>query len=144
MRPWVYTLIGQTPVPVDLDQIDEKTFRIYDRRVKLTHVGPYRISTVFLGVDHQYGFLIGKDGPPILFETMVWIDMEHTDNGLEYDRQFEPYQKRCSTWEQAEQQHREAVEQFTFPGDEVVDVDENHVPVVKTEELEKLANLIDG
>ena len=37
-------------------------------RVVAQHmVGSVKVSTVFLGLDHQYG-----DGPPILWETMVF------------------------------------------------------------------------
>lgn len=32
------------------------------------------VSTVFLGTNHQFG-----DGPPVLWETMVWVGDEHLD-----------------------------------------------------------------
>lgn len=38
------------------------------RRVAETEVGPYWVSTVWLGLDHRFG----GDGPPIIFETMVF------------------------------------------------------------------------
>lgn len=31
-------------------------------------VGPYRVSTVFLGLDHRFG----GEGPPVLWETMIF------------------------------------------------------------------------
>lgn len=37
------------------------------RRVAVDQVGEYHISTVHLVIDHQYG-----DGPPLIFETMVF------------------------------------------------------------------------
>lgn len=37
------------------------------RRVDQTYVGYVWVSTVFLGLDHNYG-----DGPPLIFETMVF------------------------------------------------------------------------
>lgn len=40
-------------------------------RVGLSTVGVYRVSTVFLSIDHNWG-----DGPPILFETMVFDHSE--------------------------------------------------------------------
>lgn len=41
---------------------------IASRRVAIDLVGGYHVSTVFLGIDHNfYG-----DGPPLLFETMVF------------------------------------------------------------------------
>lgn len=38
-----------------------------DCHVGYTMLGDVRISTVFLGIDHQFG-----EGPPILWETMVF------------------------------------------------------------------------
>lgn len=38
------------------------------KRVALTELGDVRVSTVFLGLDHDFS---GK-GPPILWETMVF------------------------------------------------------------------------
>lgn len=65
-----------------------------DRRVAETSVGEAWISTVFLGIDHQFD----RDGPPMLFETMVF--------GGAHDQE----QLRCSTWEEAEIQHQEMVD----------------------------------
>jgi hypothetical protein len=50
------------------------------------------VSTVFLGINHQFG-----NGPPLLFETMI------------FGGQHDGYQQRCSTLEQAKQQHKRAV-----------------------------------
>src|SRR5262245_14898324 len=47
------------------------------------------ISTVFLGLDHQW-----MDGPPLLFETMVF-------NGP-----CNEFQERYSTWKEAEEGHK--------------------------------------
>jgi len=52
-----------------------------DKRVGETMIGDVRVSTVFLGLDHNFG-----DGPPLLFETMVF--------GGELDQEMD----RCSTW----------------------------------------------
>ena len=63
-----YILDGHTPVRATLlewgrwMQVNAKR-----RRVAVTQGKGVRVSTVFLGVDHQY-----QDGPPILFETMVF------------------------------------------------------------------------
>lgn len=38
-------------------------------RVALTKVGEYQVSTVWLGIDHG---MWDSDGPPIIFETMVF------------------------------------------------------------------------
>jgi hypothetical protein len=63
-----------------------------DRHVADVEIATVRISTVFLGIDLDY------DGPPpLLFETMI------------FGGSLDGYQTRCSTWEQAEQQHAAAV-----------------------------------
>lgn len=53
------------------------------RRVGSDYLGPNgtapQVSTVFLGLDHRYG-----DGPPIVFETMVFWHGHPMDN--EYER----------------------------------------------------------
>ena len=64
-------------------------------RVADTYVGTtFWVSTVFLGLDHQFG----RGGPPMLFETMIFGDP------------LDGEMLRCSTWEQAETQHAAMVE----------------------------------
>ena len=58
------------------------------RTVRKDAIGEARVSTVFLGLDHDFG-----GGPPLLFETMVF--------GGPLDQE----QARCSTWEAAEKMH---------------------------------------
>jgi hypothetical protein len=60
-------------------------------------VGDVRVSTVFLGMDHNWG-----EGPPLLFETMTFRDGESEDCW------------RCSTYEEAEKQHRSVVASLRF------------------------------
>jgi len=43
----------------------------YYRRVGYTEIGPYVVSTVWLGLDHSFGH-----GPPIIFETAVFSKAE--------------------------------------------------------------------
>ncbi len=106
-------MVGQTPVPCeDLLEWGRWLATAANRRVRLTRVGPYFVSTIFLGLDHSFGA-----GPPLLFETMVWVDDPHEieiqanpERGteartLKMDRSFLDEQKRCSTWLQAEAQH---------------------------------------
>ena len=52
-----------------------------------------RVSTVFLGLDHNFN----DAGPPVLFETMI------------FGGKHNEYQERCSTWEEAEALHKKAV-----------------------------------
>ena len=54
------------------------------------------VSTVFLGLDHQF-----EDGPPLVFETMIFGG----------DRDQECW--RYSTYEQAEKGHAAIVAEFT-------------------------------
>ena len=64
-----------------------------ERRVAHTMVGDISISTVFLGLDHNFN----QEGPPILFETMVF--------GGPLDGEM----RRYSSWEEAEKGHAEIV-----------------------------------
>ena len=89
-----YTLNGHEAVPCDL----ETYCKLYDdpknKRVALTHINDEtKVSTVFLGLNHNYG-----DGPPMIFETMIF--------GSEHDE----YQERYSTWDEAVAGHEKAVE----------------------------------
>ncbi|TFH54284.1 MAG: hypothetical protein E4G89_00345 [Methanothrix sp.] len=54
------------------------------------------VSTVFLGLDSNFH----NDGPPVLFETMIFRCRR---NGLD------GYQVRCSTWAEAEEMHAYAI-----------------------------------
>ncbi len=67
----------------------------YILKVGLDTVGDKRVSTVFLGLDHQYG-----DGPPLLFETMVFPKDSYSDL----------YCERYSTYDEAEAGHAKAVQ----------------------------------
>jgi hypothetical protein len=63
-----------TPCPLDISDPDdmEKFQELWsddNRRVALTEWGEVRVSTVFLPIDH--GFRYGE-GPPLIFETMVF------------------------------------------------------------------------
>lgn len=64
-----------------------------NRRVAEAEFGAVRVSTVFLGIDHDWT----REGPPILFETMV------------FGGPLAGEQWRCATWEEALAQHAQAV-----------------------------------
>jgi hypothetical protein len=57
-------------------------------------LGEVQVSTVFLGLDHNFGF--GRK--PLLFETMIF--------GGKHDQ----YQERYSTYKEAEKGHAVALE----------------------------------
>ena len=89
-----YILDGHKPVKCDLmtwGRWFEKADKA--RIVKQEKTGDVEVSTVFIGIDHQWG-----KGPPLLFETMIF--------GGPHDQ----YQERYSTWEEAELGHALAVE----------------------------------
>ena len=89
-----YILDGHNPVPCD-DLIEwARWFETANRHVAKTKVNKeVTISTVFLGLDHNFG-----EGCPALFETMVF--------GGKLDEQMERY----ATWDEAEKGHRKWVE----------------------------------
>ncbi len=53
------------------------------RRLALDLIGPFKVSTVFLGIDHN----VDGSGPPVLWETMIFA------RGTE----LHEYQERYST-----------------------------------------------
>lgn len=88
-RPHLYRLEGHTPVPEPDVLTWGRSFERVERHVAETWVTPdVRVSTVFLGVDHQWGH-----GPPLLFETMLF----RAGTGEEM--------ARYTTWDQAQAGH---------------------------------------
>lgn len=94
----LYKLIGHEPVPV-ADMAEWAVwFDEADRVVRSTTLGPWWVSTVFLGMDHN--FL--RAGPPLLFETMVFKLNRHNAHRADaFD-----CQARQSTWDDAVRDHR--------------------------------------
>ena len=80
----LYILEGHTPVVIGNLYEWACLFKGADGRVARTAHGGVIVSTVFLGLDHNWG-----DGPPLLFETMVF--------GGEHDEE----QERYATWDEA-------------------------------------------
>lgn len=88
-----YVLEGKTPKPIEDILEWARWFEIANRHVAKTDLpNNVSVSTVFLGLDHQF-----SGGSPILFETMIF--------GGKYDN----YQERYSTWKEAEDGHKQAV-----------------------------------
>lgn len=92
-RPMYWRLDGHQPVPATREQFGAQFERPEVRRVAYDEIGEANVSTVFLGLDHNYG-----DGPPLLFETMVF--------GLPGETE---YQWRYATWDEAVAGHERAV-----------------------------------
>lgn len=79
-----------------------KWFETADRHVAQTTVGSTWVSTVFLGIDHQFG-----DGPPLVFETMTF---PLNANGERDASGEETY--RYATWSDAEAGHAAVVKRL--------------------------------
>ena len=67
---------------------------IKNRRVALTKIGEWSISTVFLGLDHNFTI----KGKPLLFETMVFPGDDTN---------------RYHTWKEAEEGHKKMIKKYT-------------------------------
>lgn len=90
-----YILDGVRPIPCgDLIKWAEYMAKA-DRHVARTEQNGILVSTVFLGLDHNFN----PEGPPILFETMVFGHKEH--DGLQW---------RYATYSNAVNGHREICE----------------------------------
>ena len=87
-----YILEGKKPVAVEDILVWGQWFETAERKVGSDTIDGVQISTVFLGVDHNFG-----GGKPLLFETMIF--------GGERDGE----QYRYSTWEEAEKSHKKIV-----------------------------------
>lgn len=74
-------------------------FQFADRHVAQTQVKGLKVSTVFLGINHQFQ----PDESPLLFETMVFSELSDVLD----------IQVRYSTWEEAITGHKEIVDRLT-------------------------------
>jgi hypothetical protein len=83
-----FKLDGKAVVPVDDVMIWAEWLERAERRIALDEVAGAVISTVFLGVNPQWG-----DGPPLVFETLV--------SGGQLDGEMDRY----STWDEAAAGH---------------------------------------
>ena len=95
----MYYILDENNQPV---KTDSKTWAEMfadpsNRRIAVDEVGPFTISTVFLGLDLNFT----GDGPPLLFETMIF-------EGIFEDVDMQ----RCSTYEGAQAMHKEWVKKY--------------------------------
>ena len=89
-------------IPADVLEWGE-FFNIVDHRiVKQENIDGFFISTVFLGIDHNWSWhKSNNEGyKPHIFETMIFNKGNVSED----------YCDRCSTWQEAEEMHRKAVE----------------------------------
>lgn len=86
MTPWL-DKEGKPITPAEWEALHEDESYL---RIGLDHVGPMEISTVWLGIDHNFS----RQGAPILFETMI------------FGGPLDLYQVRFRTEEEAQRGHR--------------------------------------
>jgi hypothetical protein len=91
-----YILVDDEPVAVDL-MTWARWYEKADRTIAKAYIGKVLVSTVFLGLDHSFG----SDGPPILYETMI------------FRGRHDGYQERYSTLAEAKAGHAKAVKVAT-------------------------------
>lgn len=86
-----YKLVDKVPVPCSIDECILFSSNFKDRIIAKDSFDGVEVSTVFLTMDHSFG-----KGEPILFETMI------------LGGQYNDYQWRYSTYEEAEAGHQAA------------------------------------
>ena len=102
MTPYIL-LEDHTPVPIESDHESLTIWANWMSNceniiVKQEEIDGFKISTVFLGLDHNWY----SSDRPLLFETMIFhSNFKSTD---------EEYKERCSTWDEALIQHAQTVE----------------------------------
>ena len=103
-----YILIGREAVPCD-DLLEWATwFEEFDRRIAHDFIGrQFEVSTIFLGLDFNVARLFNPKARPLLFETIAF---SLNPDGSRRDNQA---QERCSTYDEAEAQHRDIVDRLT-------------------------------
>jgi hypothetical protein len=96
-------ILDENKIPREEPDINKwaEFFKTENRIVQQTHLNGYFISTVFLGIDHNF---LGE--PPILFETMIFKE----------DTNLDLYQTRCATYQQALVMHQDAVDYVNKEG----------------------------
>lgn len=98
MTTFYYVLNGRTPVAVSDVLAWGEWFATADRQVArdADEATGVWLSTVFLGLDHQWG-----TGPPILFESLVFVPPTYRGPLARFDGHI----KRYATWAEAERGH---------------------------------------
>ena len=86
-----FWILGEDHRPQQIDDIVEWAHPPYDWRVAEDFTDKVRVSTMFLGIDHRHF----GEGPPILFETMVFDRASGEDLDC----------VRYSSWDDAETGH---------------------------------------
>ena len=93
-----YILRGKEIIPCDIETWSNFFENPENKIIKQTNIEKKFISTVFLGLDHKFGY--EEDKRPILFETMVFNKGEWS----------ELYCERYHTYDEAVQGHNRIME----------------------------------
>lgn len=94
MAEW-YNKHGEQIDPIEFQRLRDESPDNWIVGKTMTPQG--EISTVLLGLDHSFS---DSDGPPIIFETMAFLDSGDEDC------------VRYATWEEAERGHANYVEKY--------------------------------
>jgi hypothetical protein len=94
-----HILEGTSIVPVDLMTWAQWMETFENRRIALDAIGGITVSTVFLGIDHNFS----GEGGPILFESLVSHNYQHESGNIE-KRELEMVRYR--THEEAMEGHK--------------------------------------
>src|SRR5262245_30730766 len=87
---------------IDQDQWIELTRDEY-RRIGWTRVGPYLVSTVWIGIDMAMPITMPRVTRPLIFETMVFE--VNAEGKLDHTRDMDDFMQRYPTEEIAIQGH---------------------------------------
>jgi hypothetical protein len=105
-----FILVGKVAVPSNIEGWSkwfEENCDSNARIVAFTKTDEVEVSTVFLGLNHNFNFEPDR-AAPLLFETMAFHKLKEPYrliNGREVEWSGEETM-RCSTWDEAELQHR--------------------------------------
>lgn len=91
------------PFAIDDMRVWAKWFETADRHVDRTEIGPYTVSTVFLGIDHSF-----QNYEPVLYESLVFV-RQPEGSEFEWVSAGEYEMRRYATREQAQAGHDELV-----------------------------------
>lgn len=87
---------------IDLNTFAELCEDFNYKVVKQDEIGDFLVSTIWLGIDHNFYNIFHGHGKPLIFETMIFSDNEKYDD---------IYQERYSTEEEALEGHKKAIKE---------------------------------
>ena len=84
MSSYGLNLYDKAGLPISIEEWNTLSMDMEYKVIGSTEIGPWWISTVWIGLDHRF---MG-DGPPLIFETMVF-----TKSARDADRSDPEYEK---------------------------------------------------